>query len=384
MINPYYIYIGSFLISTLVYLLNWSSIFPTLKPALLVFLIGTMILALPLGLLFQTKKLIRGQEIGYHWRTRAIFRFIIILWIVEFVEAKGIPLLVILIGGNYDYTQFGVPTLHVFVVTFTSFFSVYLFHVYLSTRTRRVLFYYIILMTLPLLIISRGMFMINVASSVIVYLQFSKKISVKRILILVTLMLIVLYGFGVVGNIRSSYSTDKQYSSNYILTNVSARPEFINGPIPNEYFWSYLYIASPIGNLQHNIDIENRLSVTARNSVLFINNEFIFDFISKRINRLLHADRVVCKRFVDFLTVASVYTNSYIYAGWVGLCLMALAILVFPIFYMGLIRRSNTFYVVATSTMSSMYLFMIFDNMFTFTGLSFQLVYPLVLGRFFR
>ena len=89
-------------------------------------------------------------------------------------------------------------------------------------------------------------------------------------------------------------------------------------------------------------------------------------------------------RFADFLTVSSVYTNSYIYLGWLGLFIMLSFVLFFPLFYKGLIRKSNPFYISSISILCSLYVFLVFDNMFTFTGVGFQLVYTIVFGKIFN
>lgn len=384
MINPYYIYIVTFLSSLLIYQLGWSTLYPELKGSLIAFLVISMIIAFVFGLYFQAKRFISYRPVGWDPKIPATVFFIVVLWVIEFLYNKGVPLFMIMRGETYDYIAFGVPTLHVFIVTFTSFFSTYLFHVYLSTRSIKVLIYYFITMSFAILVFNRGMLMINVISSGLVYLQFVKRFSIQRTALVGVVLVLILYVFGVLGHLRTSHNRGTEYSGDGIMEIAKASESFANGPIPSEFIWTYLYISSPIGNLQHNIDHEFREQPSLRNTILFVNNEFVFDFISKRINEALNAKRVICIRFLDSMTVASVYTNSYIYAGWVGMSMMAIFILLVPVFYLGLLRKSNNFYVTASSILGSMYLFLVFDNMFTFTGLSFQLLYPLLLGRFFK
>jgi len=384
MINPYYIYISGFVISLLVYQLGWSTLFPELQTNLVVFLVVSMVVAFLLGFYFHLKRFVSFRPIQGHSRMTLMMLFIAALWAAEFAYNGGIPLTLIMTGAEYDYTQYGIPSVHVFVVTFTSFYSIYLFHVYLSTRNKTVLLYYFFTLVLPILIFNRGMLMINLISSIFVYLQFVRRISFGKIALLSVFFIAVLYVFGVLGNIRISKSQETEYSSEYMLNMVSADEEFVNGTIPTEYIWSYLYISSPIGNLQHNITQMNEREVTAHGVMEFVNSELLFDFISKRLAEPLGLERVSPKLFIESLMVASVYTNSYIYLGWTGLIAMALFILTFPIFYLSLIRKHNVFYVTATSILGSLYMFLIFDNMFAFSGLSFQLIYPLLLGRFLK
>lgn len=384
MINPYYIYILTFSAALIVYQFGWSTLFPILKPSLLVFLIGSMIVAAVFGLIFQAKRYVSYRTIEPSTRIRSTVNFIIILWVIEFIYNGGVPLFMIIGGADYNYITFGVPTLHVFVVTFTSFFCTYLFHVYISTKDRKILLYYFICMSFAVLLFNRGMLMINVISSGIVYLQSIRRISLPKTFGIAVVMVMVLYLFGVLGHLRTSHGRHAEYSGRYIMDIVSANYSFEHGPVPSEFIWTYAYLSSPIGNLQYNIDREYRVEANMRNAVLFVNNEFLPDFISKRIDAVLDAKRVACIRFIDSLTVASVYTNSYIYAGWFGMTLMSFFILATPIVYLGLVRKQNPFYVTATSILGSLYLFLVFDNMFTFSGLSFQLIFPLLLGRLFR
>ena len=384
MVNPYYIYILTFLFSMLVYQLGWSTLFPSLKFPLILFLILSIFASFILGFYFQIKRIIEFRPIGYNKRIPTVFYFISILWILSFIYNRGVPLLLVLRGAEYNYTEFGIPTLHVFVVTFTSFFSCYLFHVYISTKKRKVLIYFLLTMIFPVLLFNRGMLMINIVSCIFIYLQYIKRLSFRKTLPLAFFLILVLYGFGVLGNIRQARPGDDKYSSKPILSIAEADQDFIESKIPSEFIWSYLYISSPIGNLQHNIDVKNTLDFSPKTLILFLNNEFLFDFISKRINSIFGVTREHCLRFADFLTVGSTYSNSYIYLGWIGILIMGIFILFFPLVYLSLLKKKNVLYVTGTSILGSLYLFLIFDNMFAFTGLSFQLVYPLLFGFLFK
>lgn len=77
------------------------------------------------------------------------------LWVAEFVYAGGVPLIQILLTRSYDYKTFGIPTLHVFVVTFSSFYTIFLFQQYLGNRSVRVLLLFIINLSAALLIYNR-------------------------------------------------------------------------------------------------------------------------------------------------------------------------------------------------------------------------------------
>ncbi|MEJ0029481.1 MAG: hypothetical protein WDO15_03565 [Bacteroidota bacterium] len=104
--------------------------------------------------------------------------FIYVLWIADFIYEGGVPLIKILFHLPYNYRLFGIPSLHVFIVTFSSFFTVYLFHLYLSKRTRLLLILYLVNLSAALLIYSRAMLFFNITGSVIVYFISMRKNSV--------------------------------------------------------------------------------------------------------------------------------------------------------------------------------------------------------------
>jgi hypothetical protein len=193
-----------------------------------------------------------------------------------------------------------------------------------------------------------------------------------------------MYAFGVAGNYRtvkdiSSYSTtfDGRYSSDIILNIGQATDSFRGNIIPGEFFWSYLYITSPLSNLQYNIN-KGVPPVTARNLILMINNEIVFDAISKRINGLFGAEKLMPDLIVSQLTVCTTLAGSYLYAGWLGMAVFIAFFAVLPILYLFLINK-NPLGVIGLAVMCTIYALSIFDNMLTITGLSIQILYPIVI-----
>src|SRR5688572_29302941 len=136
MVNPYFTYILTFLFSLLLYLLNWSELYLPISNSLLIFFLLSFILAFYIGAHFQSKKWISYQKIPVRSNIVKVTIFIYVVWLIEFIYAGGSPLMIILNGGRYNYVEFGIPSLHVFIVTFNSFFAVYVFHMYLSSHNR--------------------------------------------------------------------------------------------------------------------------------------------------------------------------------------------------------------------------------------------------------
>lgn len=389
MINPYFVYFFSFSFSTLVCILNWSSLYSDMNSDLLLFLLMTFFIAFALGTLFTKKYSIYPKKISFSTQSTNIILLICFSWALEFACAGGLPPIVLALRGiRYELADFGIPVFHVFLYTFNSFFSTYLFHSYLLSKSKQTLRLYVISFLPFILLLGRGAILMNISSSLFLYLNLnfkinlSKKIKVINItFISIFFILSTFFLFGLSGNIRTAALYEREDDS-IILDIGKATTDFRNSIIPKEFFWSYLYIASPIGNLQHNI-VQNRASsnLSSDDVLQFMSNELVPDFISKRLNDIFLFKKKTPSLVVDELTVATIYTNSFLYLSWAGLFVMALFIMAFPFVYISMLGKGNPFFLVGLSTLNTIYLFSMFDNMFVFSGLSFQLLYPLIMPK---
>lgn len=171
------------------------------------------------------------------------------------------------------------------------------------------------------------------------------------------------------------------YSEHIILKIGQAKHSFIESSIPKEFFWFYLYASSPLANLQNNIDNIRHNNIDVINFFEFFNNEILPDFISKRINELLNLEKATFVLIDPNFNVSTVYTGSFFYLSWLGLIFMAIFILGFPLVYMSILSKKNLLNVSGIAILNTLYIFLIFDNMFSFSGLSFQLIYPLLMSK---
>ncbi|CRH21474.1 hypothetical protein BN1423_160001 [Carnobacterium maltaromaticum] len=64
-------------------------------------------------------------------------------YLLEGFYNKGFPLLSMLLKMDSNYTEFGIPMFHVFLVTFNSFFALYLFQVLLSISNKKLIGFYL-------------------------------------------------------------------------------------------------------------------------------------------------------------------------------------------------------------------------------------------------
>lgn len=390
MINPYIIYVLSFLAVLTAYLFNWSMLFPELGWPLLTFLFCSIMIAFALGRVLWKNNIITFNEINFTKKLYGITSLIILGYFAEFIYHRNFPLLAIFTKNPLPYNEFGIPTFHVILVTFNSFFAVYLFQVLITSLDKKMKVSALFILNLipSLLILNRGMLVMILMSCLSVYLiKYQKQITLRKISAILVFLLLGLYIFGVAGNIRvnSSYNTNTSLFSNKLFLNIGgATDEFKESLIPKEFFWGYIYIASPLANLQENInEFEHKEDINVKDSVVFSVTQTLPDFISKRIASLYEFKVPSGKQIAPELNVSTAFAEPFVILGWVGISLYTLFIFIVALFYILLLKfLKSEYFVVGVAIMNTIFLFNTFTNMFAFTGLSFQLVYPLLFTLF--
>jgi hypothetical protein len=349
-----------------------------------------MIVAYFLGRIFIKQKIITFNKIKYKKKLELVTYGILAGYLLEFIYHRNFPLLAMFTNTQLSYTEFGIPTFHVLLVTFNSFFSLYLFQIILSDSQRRKISIILFLLTLvpSILILNRGMLLIILMSCVFVYLvKNQSKITFNKIAGLMVLAIIGLYLFGVLGNMRvnNSYQTNTSLLDNSLFLQIGgATDEFKESVIPKEFFWGYIYLASPLANLQETIDnFTFEKDVNLYDSFVFTITQTLPDFISKRLVPLYNMVIPPGYQITPELNVSTAFAQPFVLLGWVGISLYTLFAFLFAFFYILLLKRLNSeFLIIGVAIMNSIFVFTTFSNMFSFTGLSFQLIYPVLFTLF--
>jgi hypothetical protein len=381
-IDPYRAYAISFLLGILLFSLGWSGLYPSPGFSLMIFLALTIFLHIAISFRWHSTTNVKAPQPGTSAQTLTVITVALyLLWIADFIHAGGVPLFKILMKHPYNYRSFGMPSLHVFTVTIASFFCAYLLHVYSSSKNKVVLLLYVVNMMAAILIYNRGMLIFNVCSSMVLYVMVKQPtLGLKHFIYVAGATTTLLYLFGVLGSLRVSREAKVPYDNTIFLAVGSATDGFKNAYLPNEFFWTYVYASSPIANLQQNTNDSSTTSVGWKNLLLWINNEILPDFVSKRINQQFSLSSVEDKRIEGPFNVSTIYSKSYSYLGWWGMIGMAFVIIVFPVLYKTILPMETPYGVVGLAILTTLYFFMAFDNTLKFTGLSFQLVYPVAFG----
>ena len=385
MINPYTFYIIGFGFSLAVYQLGWSEVYPPLNPSLVGFLITSMAAHFIFSRHWLKSKEVENDQVTFIMQPKLnpwlVTAFIYLLWTVDFIYEGGIPLIKMLLNVPYDYKVFGFPSLHVLTVTFSSFYCIYLLHFFLISKKRIYLLLYFVNISAAILIYGRGMLFINLVSSFFLYLLHLKEIPFKKLLVGVPVMIILLYLFGVLGTMRVSFESKRKYDEYIFLESGEATAQFKQSIIPKEFYWPYIYISSPVANLQLNINTYLVKSITIQQVLLYINNEWLFESLSKRINKALGVEREKENTTKEQFNASTVYSRSYSYLGWGGVIATGIFILLLPYFYNKMLV-DNPYQIISVAILCTTYLLLAFDNTIRFMGLGFQLVYPLVFPFF--
>jgi len=378
--DPYSCYVISFGIATVVYLPGWSGLYPPLQSALIALLISTIAIHFWLSRRLQ-KKMTAVPRAPDPSDNSPVYvtGFIYVLWVAEFVYEGGVPLFKIIFDIPYNYRLFGIPSLHVFVVTFSSFYTIYLLQLYLARRTRMLLLLYCVNLVAAVLIYSRAMLFLNLWGSLVVYLTCTGGLTRRQAITGVAGVLVLLYGFGVLGSLRVSRIAGQPYNNENFLQTGDATESFRTSIIPDEYFWAYMYISSPLANFTQNIRLQKPDPPTPTNLAALINGEILPDFLSKRIAKFLDLRPRTESRIPGPFNVSTIYSRAYSYAGWTGILLLAGFLISFPVAFVKILPYNSRFFLTGWAILCAMYFFSMYDNPFRFTGLSFQLFYPVAL-----
>jgi len=375
--NPFYIYPASFLLVFVIYCLGWSTLFPSLSFSVITFFLFTFAISIFIGFSVDTLRLIAYRPIDRN--TISIKRFIFLIYLgygIEFLVFREIPLLTLINGGGgIGYAEFGIKVFHVVLATFNSFYLVYLFHLYLSKKKKSLLFYYLMCYIPPILIVNRGMIIIGALTCFFVFLlSLKKNISFKKFILIGVLSLVILYAFGYFGNLRSANS-----DPDYIPKESAVTDSFLESNIPKEYYWTYLYLGSPLANFQNNVNITDEVDY---NIVKLIVMECFPEIISKRLAVVFGYEREGHHQLRKWLTVGTVYSKAYSYAKWLGPIVLFIYGILVMIISLVLVPKSSAYHITAIAIVSTLVFMNTFDNMFTFSGISLQLFYVVLFSLF--
>ncbi|GEL13682.1 hypothetical protein FC15_GL000296 [Lapidilactobacillus concavus DSM 17758] len=390
MINPWTLFSLTFASALFSYSLGWSSSYQDVNSNLVLFLVIAIILFFVMGFIFSSLKnpsaFVEKREIIFRDYLAHFFIFGGI--ILEGVYSKGFPLTGYIGGHVITYADYGIPMFHVALITVSCFYAVLNVNDYFEgQKTWQQAIQNIVIAFIPtILTYNRGMIMMTGMTMIFLYIRKTKfKFTPIKILSFGILGVAFLFLFGISGNYRINQNYGRpdlnMFQSDIILNQGNATKEFSESSVPKTFFWTYIYAASPLGNLANMVDKEKNLNNSESSIADFVVTQMIPDTIGKR---LIDSNKSpIIPLVLPQFNVSTAFSGSFYYFGWIGMIVFLVFVFMFPFGYLMLIRSfALEYYDVAFSSLCTVYSLLFFGNFFSFTGLMLQLIFPFLLQLF--
>jgi hypothetical protein len=375
LVNPFYLYCIAFSFAIIAYLAGWSSIFPKLSSGLLLFLISTFVFFIIAGYLFSKKlpDFQNHREFGRQM-TDIIFCLIILLGLVNVLFMGYLPIL----DRSHNYREFGMPVIDPLFNSLSIFFSVFFLHSFLDTRKKRLLIYILIILIFQVIIFRRSSIMWIITSSSFLFILYIRKIRILVIVLSIICIPALSYCFGLYGNFRSNLTRS------FVINDLGASSTFKNSGISYNHYMTYLYLSSPLANLQENIGKKGGE----------LKNDNVKDFLfyclmpqsfTLRIEKPLHLLPPETHLISPNLIVGTFYMVSFYTLGWLGMIIMVLFLFLYIILCLLVIKRWNICGLETLSLLSSTVCMLIFSNFLNRLDVILMLfVYPVIFHFLFN
>lgn len=380
--NPFYLAVFPLVLGFILYGFHWGTVLQPLNSSVRYLLISFMLAMLFFGYLFKKTIIVNSklydetQNIKFDNISSVII--VIFMTLVEGAYFKGFPIM-----GTVSYADFGIPMFHPIILTFNSYVLVSVFYAFGINFSRHKNILYIakiVILSIPYVLeVNRGMLVMTLIAGLISLLNSADvKIKLKSWIRIIFAGIVAIYLFGLSGNYRINAFTegsDKFFNTQYLLS-LGGAPTSDATHLFKPFYWGYIYLTTSFANLNSTISL---LTINMNNSsfIKFIIVEFLPDFISKRFYPI--ALDMSSTRVNSQFTTGTVFNSSYYLYGWVGIVLTFVYILVLP-FGLHLILKDGPvrYYVIGFSFLSSMYLFLSFSSMLSFTGLSMPIIFAVI------
>lgn len=390
-INPYIILITVIIIVVLFYQCKWSLLYPRLSDSMAITIVILVILCWVFSLMFNS---FVKHEKGTKWSLEYNYWYTLIVFIIALgtlmdgIYSHGFPLFgTIKYGDNY-----GIPTLHTFIAILDSYITyvLALMVTFNKSKRKRTAFAFTIAAICLVLPLSRMLIVLTFSNYLwsYLYLNLDKYKNIKFIQKLSLCILIIcgMYIFGLLGNYRTNIqeSNNKNYTDSTMIYQIGVpSTNFINSRIPAPFFWDYIYGTSALANLQNIINERGRSENTSLSE--FAITQFLPDVFGKNINSSEYENinlRTYQYQVSPVLNVSTFLFKPYYLLGWFGIIAMIIFVLIFPVLYLLILNTLESNYIIiGISILNTIYAFMFFDNMFTISVLSLQLLLPVIQGK---
>tara|TARA_B110000503_G_C7095106_1_gene391204 strand:- start:319 stop:1386 length:1068 start_codon:yes stop_codon:yes gene_type:complete len=274
-------------------------------------------------------------------RFKKSYFVIIILFVIDFVYLKEIPLInAIFNSGTYYKDLDHIPLVYPLITSISVFLIVFYFYYYISFKEKIYLTYILILLIPLVLNIGRGLVVMALLPCLLIYLsQLDFRNSYKKIgrLLLISFVFIIL--FGQLGNVRSTERIKNENNdlNSIIIVAGQATEEFKNSIVPSEFFWLYLYAASPIANFDNILAKRNFIDYSSLSEFIVYN--FMPQSLQKRF--LGEFKKNTKYLIIDTFNVSTMFALPYFQYGWWGVFFFLFIYVLFFVIAYIIVRGSN-------------------------------------------
>jgi hypothetical protein len=382
--SPFIVFSSVWLLVLAGYHLDWSELYPNLQAPIFVL---TLLICVSSWVMARIDSDFFGSvsvDLGMLEPRSAEVRTVGLLWGLSFVHNGGIPFFQVSSGDlDYQVYEFGLPLVHVLLLTYTSVLSLRAASIMHFDPTARNALLSILMPLLAVLIYSRSALIIYLAALAYIHLTVARR-PLRSIAYLSIAALAIAVVFGLLGNIRLAFQVIQAGESAQDFDGVLAllampSRSFLDTGLPLSAMWSYLYTTSPLANLQ-TIAI---VGIEGRSYTDFFLTQLIPDIISKRLP--FEVQEVVNRQayvISPSLFVGTTFFGPYYYAGWFGVTFMWIWIVLIWRLLVA-IGLPGEWLLILFATFTSLLLMSLFDNMVRFSACSLQPIWCIVLGAYF-
>lgn len=357
-INPFSVYMLMWIIALVLYPFSKSQLNVSIEPKGLIIILISVIIAFLLSHAINKKIKNRSFVIGCSRPSRLFLVFLILLYVADFAKSGFIPLF------NRGYKDFGIQTIHVFIVALSCFYYIYRFVILYVKRLLINAFPCLLVLLYFLLVFNRGIILFLLFCSFVTVLS-TIKLSRKSFIELGLLGVLVIWLFGVLGNIRSGASW---YDSSYFLavSRIKAKNNLLA-----PFYWGYEYLICSYRNFLYNV----RFTPAYDFGTLLYN--MIPDFISKRILPNANTDILLID---ESLTTGTAYSSVYRGFGIVGVIILVFEYFFITYMICSLKYYNKTMIFVCLPVMTFIMGLTIFDNLIVYSGYILTLFMGVIAG----
>lgn len=368
LIDPFFLYCIAFSISIFIYLWGWCRIYPKLSPGLLTFFVASFVVFIISGKRIIKPELTFNSKFFKHfpYLDEIIFGIITFMGLINVIYMGYLPI----IEQSTTYKDYGMPVVDPLFNSLSIFFSVFFFQSYLEKRKKKLLLFVFIFLLIHFLLFRRSSILWILTSVTIVYILYRKSVSFLFMALFLISIPVFSYFFGLYGKIRSNLN------ESVVLNELGASQDFKESSISFNHYMTYLYVSSPLANLQENI---NRSEGLANRGDI---EDFIFyclvpESVTMRLEKKLNLSAPAYNLITPALMVGTYLMVSFYTLGWEGMIILLIYLFILINLCYFLIRKWKTFSITAYSLLCTTVVLLIFSNFLNHLDVLMMLfVYP--------